>query len=253
MSIETQLTVEHLGKSTPNGVILSDVTFSIPKKGIHGLLAPKKGGKTSLLKILAGWDDAFEGDVILGEKSLREDSIARKRKIGFVPVKPALDPSMTVEETVLFAGQAKGVPSGKRIARMNEAMELLSLEEVRYRLCVNLNLFERQKVAMAIALIGNPKLLLLDSPTEALPRSEAEEMWELIRTLGRVKTLLIATDRYEEAILCEDIIFMADGRILAAGTVAELEEQLARSNDGNGMSLSEVYASLCRSSKEESK
>lgn len=251
MSTETMLTVESLRKSTDDGIIFSELTLSIPKKGIHGLLAPNGAGKTALLNILAGWDDDFEGEILLGEASLGRDALTRKKRIGFLPAVPALDPSMTVEEITVFAGRAKQVPAEKLDARVKEALDLVGLSHVSRRLCGNLTPFERRKLSVAIALVGNPRLILLDEPTRNLGRAEAREMWELIRVLGEVKTVLVATDRYEEAAeLCEDVILMADGRILASGTLAELEEQLVRKQGAGGMNLSAVYASLSGVRKE---
>ncbi len=251
MSIETMLTVESLCKSTDKDILLRNLTFSISKKGIHGLLAPHGAGKTALLRILAGWDNVFEGEILLGEASLAKDALTRKRRIGFLPEIPVTDPSMTVEETMVFVGRAKRVPAEKLNARIGEALELVGLSGLSRRLCGNLTAFERQKLSVAMALVGNPKLLLMDEPTGKLGRAEAKEMWELIRMLGEVKTVLLATDQYEEAVeLCDDILLMADGRILASGTVAELEEQLAKKQGEGGMTLSAVYASLDGGRKE---
>ena len=245
MNTETLLTVENLCKTTGKNVLFENLTFSIPKKGVHGLLAHRGAGKTTLLNSLAGWDEDFQGSILLGETSMEKDAIVRKRRIGYLPKVPALDLSMTVEEILLFAGRAKNVSAEKLGARMSEALELVGLSERSHRLCENLTVFERQKLSIAMALVGNPKLLLMDEPTAKLGRTEEREMWELIRMLGEVKTVFLATDRYEEAVaLCEDILLMADGRILASGTIDELEDQLARKQGGGGMDLSSVYASL---------
>lgn len=254
MSAETMLTVEGLNKTTENGILFSDMTFSIPKKGVHGILAPRGAGKTTLLEILAGWDDDFEGEILLGETSLAWEDLLRKRRIGYLPASPVFDSAMTVEETLVFAGRAKRVPSEKLDARITEALELVGLFHISSRLCANLNAFERRRLSMAVALVGNPKLFLIDEPTAKLGGGDAKEMWELVRMLGDAKTVLIATDRYEEAVaLCDDLILMADGRILAVGTQEELEAQLARSGEGEGLTLSSVYASLSGGRKEGSR
>ena len=252
METEMMLTVDHVSKSEEDGVILSDLTFSIPKKGVHGILAPKGAGKTALMKILAGWDDRFDGAIFLSDADLTDDFIARKRRIGFLPASPSFDPTMTVSEIMHFVGCAKGVASEKRESRIREALDLMGLTALSAKLSRNLSLYERKKLSLATALVGNPKLLLIDEPSLGLGNAEAKEMWELIRMLGGVKTVLLSTDRYEEVeSLCDDILLMADGRILAEGSISELEERLRTTEGQETMTLSEVYRSLCVGRKED--
>ncbi len=252
MESEWMLRVEDLNKTIDREEILKNLTFSVAKKGVHGILAPRGAGKTVLLNILAGWDSDFDGKILLKDVSVERDAMARKKQVGYVPARMALDSTMTVWETMDFVGKAKGVPAEKLEPQIKEALELVGLWELSRRLVSNLEEGQKRFLSVAVALLGNPRILVLDEPTRKATLEEREQMWNLVRMLGGFKTVLLATESYLEAkALCEDIVLMAEGRVIAAGSFEELEEKLARNHDGQGMSLETVYYTLC--GKEERK
>ena len=245
MESEWMLQVTDLNKTVDREEILKKLTFSFAKKGVHGILAPRGAGKTTLLDILAGWDGDFEGAICLQELSLEFDELRRKRLIGYVPARSALDPDMTVGETMRLVGRAKRVSKEKLEMQIKEALELVGLSELSRRLVSNLSEGQKKFLSVAAALLGNPKLLLLDEPTRGISVEERDQMWSLIRLLGTFKTVVLSTEGYHEAReLCMDVVLMADGRALASGSFEQLEETLASNQNGNDMTLESLYYSL---------
>ena len=245
METNRMLRVESLSKTIDHEEVLN-MTFSFEKKGVHGILAPRGAGKTMLLNILAGWDSSFDGAIYLKDVSVEKDALIRKRQVGYVPAQSALDPTMTVLETMEFLGKAKHVPAEKLESQIREALSLVGLLDQFRRLVANLSEGQRKLLSIAAALLGNPKILLLDEPTRRISIEERESMMSLLRALGAVKTVILATEDFSEAqALCHDIVLMADGKVIAAGTFEELNDRL------EGTTLRAAYDILC--GKEEQK
>lgn len=246
MESEWMLQVKDLNKTVDREEVFKNVTFSFSKKGVHGILAPHGAGKTALMNALAGWDSSFTGEILLKDTSVEMDSYARKSQVGYVSANLALDSSMTVWETMDFVGKAKRVSKEKLEPQIKEALELVGLLERSKRLVGNLSEGEKRFLSIAVALLGNPKILLLDEPMRKISVEEREQMREMIRMLGGVKTVVLATASFEEAkALCCDVVMMAEGKVIAAGTFEELEQKLAQNQESGGMSLRSVYDALC--------
>ncbi len=236
--------VEDLNKTEGEGVLLSEVSFETGAKGIHGILGPRYSGKTELLEILAGIDQAWVGFVSVDGMTYDEDPIRYKKKIGYLPASDGFDPGLCAEEILELTGRARGVAAEKRARQITEALDLVGLTTVRRRLVRNLRTAELRRLALAAALMGNPELLLLDDPMTGMKRDDREEMMGLVRMLGRMKTVILATEDFETArALCHDVVLLCDGRILVTGSFDELEEKLRRQGEGS-VPLSELYRAL---------
>ena len=219
------------------------ITLAVRKKGIHGILGPVGAGKGELLRRLAGIVPT-EGEILLVGERVTPEATAIRKKIGYVPECPRLDGTMTVSETLELAGAVKGVDPERRTRQVREALELMGLDGVKKRLVARLGDRERWRLALGMALVGNPELLLLENPFSGIPEEEAQGRRELFAMLGRVKTVLMTTATFSEAkALCEDVTILSDGAVLASGSFEELEETLAR-NDGE-TTLEEIYRQLC--------
>ncbi len=220
------------------------ISFSVAKKGIHGILGPDGSGKGALLRVLAGIDKAREGVVELGGTALSPENTDQRRLVSYVPADCALVGSMTVGETLEFAGNAKRVGAELLPRQIKEAEELLGLDGMEKRLVRRIGAAERWRLTLAMALLGNPEILLIEEPMRALGEDSEQERIELLSMLGRVKTVVLATSSYPLArTLCEDVILLSDGKRLAEGSFEELESRLAQS--GGGESLEEIYRKLC--------
>ncbi len=223
---------------------LNNISFSFGKKGIHGILAPKDSGKTRLMDIIAGCSAADSGDVSVCGISVNEWPLDAKKKIGYVPKNSTFYSGMTATEILNFVGQTRGVDSGKLYRQIKEASELVGIDDIKNRLVKNMNEFEKKKLAIAAALLGNPELLLFDETvTPKMSETRKDELMGLLRMLGRLKTVVITTDDYRLAReLCEDVVMLSDGQVLAKGSFDALEEKI-KASDKNA-SLEMLYNSL---------
>ena len=225
---------------------LSDISFSFEKKGVHCILAPKYSGKSQIMNILSGSDKEYEGEVcIFGADPYRD--LELRKKIGYLRRDNTLYSNMTVFETMSFVGDVKGVESGKLYRQIKEALELVGLEDIRNRLVANLNEYEKKKLSLGSALLGNPDILLLDEPVSGRMSAERrEEIERIIAMLGRIKTVVITSDDCSVArSLAEDVVIISDGRVLAQGSFEELDKKLADSDSPT--TLEALYDTLTAS------
>ena len=227
---------------------LKNISFSFGRKGIHGILAPKHSGKSLLMDILAGCENADSGEVLLCGVSVSENALDCKKRIGYVQKKNSFYPHMTVVEILSLVGEARQVESSKLYRQIKEATELVGIDEIKNRLVRNLTGFEIIKLAIAAALLGNPHVLLLDEAvTPKMRADQRSELVGLIQMLGRMKTVVIATDNYKIAEeLCNDVLIISDGQVLAKGSFESLEARL-RESDGSA-TLEGLYNSLALAS-----
>ena len=208
------------------------VSFSFTKKGVHCILAPKYSGKTQIMDILAGCDRAYGGDVnVLGNDPY--ESPDTRRKIGYVRKENTLYPNMTVFEIMSFVGESRKVEQGKLYRQIKEALELVGLDGMRSKLVVSLNEYDKKRLSLAAALLGNPELILLDEPILAKTSEDRrEELERIISMLGRVKTVIVTTDDCAIArSLGEDVVIISDGAVLAKGSLDELDRKLSSSDE----------------------
>ena len=232
-------------RSLKGQYIVNDLSFSIAKKGIHGILAPMGAGKTELLDIISGSRDAVGGGVRLFGKEVSSSDLSVKKKIGYVPEYSCLYSDMTVLEIMSFVGESKGVESGKLIRQIKEALELTDLYDSRDRLVGRLTEYDKKKLALSAALLGNPEIILVDEPVAKKMSGERQsEIMGILSMLGKMKTIIIATQIYGVAKeLCEDVVILSDGKLVCAGTFEALEEKL-RAAEGNKATLEQLYESI---------
>lgn len=227
--------------------LLKDISFSIPGKGIYGVLGPKDSGKTLLLELLAGVEHGTGGTVeIDGQKQdgFRTDL---RSKIGYVSQEPAFYSKMTVSEWLDFVGETRRVLPDKRYRQIEEALTLTDLSDKSNCLTDRLFAEERKKLSLAAALLGNTEILLLDEPFWGNTEEKRRECMELFRMLGKHKTVLLAT-RNMEALkeLCDRLLLLSDGMLLADNSFEKMEEQLSEKGT---VSLKEIYAMLTERAK----
>ena len=241
---EILLTAENISLTATRDGEASVLSFSVPRKGIHGVLGPVGAGKGELLRILACVDEVRSGSVLLDGQRLSANAVTLRKRIGYVPAKPCLEGTMTVAETLAFAGAAKGVNSDRREKQIREALSLLALEERKNRLVSRLTEAELWRLTLAVALLGNPELLLLEEPLASLGEDTRESRVELLGMLGKVKTVVLSTASFGVAReLCEDVLLLSDGGLLAKGSFDELEKTLASHDET--LTLEDVYRQLC--------
>ena len=247
METVEMLRAESLSKAYGEHTVVSDISLSIPKGGIHGILGPIGSGKTTLMEILSGSISADSGAVWIGERPVGIEEKGVKAKIGYMPERNPFYRDMTVLETLDFVGDARGVASEKRFRQIKEALDLVGLSERQNRLVDRLSREEVKRLSLAAALLGNPDVLLLDEPIPAVAAERREELFGLLRMLGRIKTVILATEELQTArALCSDVLILSDGRTLAQGSFESLDAKLRQSE--NATTLEAVYGDLVSAS-----
>ncbi|MCX7819621.1 MAG: ABC transporter ATP-binding protein [Kiritimatiellae bacterium] len=223
------LEADHLTRRFGRVTAVEDVSFQIRRGEIVGMLGPNGAGKTTTLRMVAGFLCPTAGDARVAGRSVTDDPIGARRRLGYLPEHAALYPEMRAGEYLRFRAELKGVPRARIAARVDEAAELCGVRPVLRRLIGELSKGYRQRVALADALVHEPQLLVLDEPTLGLDPNQIRQVRELIRALAERHTVLISSHILPEIeMTCHRVLILHRGRLLADGPVAELAAQLHR-------------------------
>lgn len=238
------ISVQNVCKDFGPKRVLHRISFEMKRGEILGLLGPNGAGKTTLIRILTGFFPPSEGKVQLGGIELTQNPKKMKRRLGYLPERVSLYPDMRVEEFLKFVAEIKGVRRIYMKSELEEKMGLCGLEQVSKRLIGQLSKGYLQRIGLAQALISDPEILIFDEPTSGLDPKQIIEIRELIRELGRKRTLILSTHILPEvSLLCERVIILNQGRIVAQGNPQELERGL-RDREEIMIRIGKVNASL---------
>ena len=236
--------VSHLTKKYGSRLAVDDVSFTVEDGQIYGLLGPNGAGKSTIMNILTGYLSATSGQVTVAGHPLPEEADAAKACVGYLPEQPPLYPEMTVQEYLDFAAELKGVKKAERKEQVLKAARRTGLEAVLPRLIRSLSKGYRQRVGIAQALLGSPKLIILDEPTVGLDPAQVIEIRKLIRELGRAHTVILSSHILSEVqAVCQKVLVLSKGKLAASGTLEELT--------AGGKSLEEVFLELTCGEPEE--
>lgn len=236
--------VSHLTKQYGNHLAVDDVSFTVADGQICGLLGPNGAGKSTIMNILTGYLSATSGQVTVAGHPLPEEADAAKACVGYLPEQPPLYPEMTVQEYLTFAAELKGVKKAERKEQVCRAARRTGLETVLPRLIRSLSKGYKQRVGIAQALLGSPRLIILDEPTVGLDPAQVIEIRKLIRELGRAHTVILSSHILSEVqAVCQQILILSKGHLAAAGSLEELT--------ADGRSLEEVFLELTDGESEE--
>lgn len=236
--------VSHLTKKYGSRLAVDDVSFTVEDGQIYGLLGPNGAGKSTIMNILTGYLSATSGQVTVAEHPLPEEADAAKACVGYLPEQPPLYPEMTVQEYLDFAAELKGVKKAERKEQVLKAARRTGLEAVLPRLIRSLSKGYRQRVGIAQALLGSPKLIIFDEPTVGLDPAQVIEIRKLIRELGRAHTVILSSHILSEVqAVCQKVLVLSKGKLAASGTLEELT--------AGGKSLEEVFLELTDGEPEE--
>lgn len=207
--------------------VLRGVGFSVQSGEIVGLLGPNGAGKTTTMRVLTGYLSPQRGDVRFDGVDIRKDVVGVRAKLGYLPENNPLYTELTVREHLGWAAQVKrSANPGKQSA---EVMERCGLSGVAGKLVGHLSKGYRQRVGLAQAILGQTKLLILDEPTVGLDPTQIREIRELIRELGRERTILLSTHILPEVeLVCGRVLVMAGGKIVAEDTPAGLKDAVGK-------------------------
>ena len=236
--------VSHLTKQYGNHLAVDDVSFAVADGQICGLLGPNGAGKSTIMNILTGYLSATSGQVTVAGHPLPEEADAAKACVGYLPEQPPLYPEMTVQEYLTFAAELKGVKKAERKEQVCRAARRTGLEAVLPRLIRSLSKGYKQRVGIAQALLGSPRLIILDEPMVGLDPAQVIEIRKLIRELGRAHTVILSSHILSEVqAVCQQILILSKGHLAAAGSLEELT--------ADGKSLEEVFLELTDGEPEE--
>ena len=220
--------VSHLTKRYGDRTAVEDLTFTVEKGFVYGFLGPNGAGKTTTMNILTGCLAATEGQVTIGGYDIFDQPIQAKRLVGYLPEQPPVYMGMTVEEYLSFVARVKGVPLRELEGQLAEAQRVTGVADVAGRLIRNLSKGYRQRVGIAQALLGQPQVIILDEPTVGLDPLQIVEIRQLIRRLGRERTVILSSHILSEVqTVCDRVIMVHRGRLVAQGTPGDLERQFA--------------------------
>lgn len=223
--------VRNLTKKYGNHLAVNNISFNIEPGKIYGLLGPNGAGKSTTMNILTGCLAATSGEVKIAGKDIFEEPTEAKKHIGYLPEQPPVYGEMTPREYLMFVAEAKGVPFEKSLRHVKEVMQLTQIYDVRNRLIKNLSKGYRQRVGIAQAMIGEPDVIILDEPTVGLDPAQIIEIRNLIRKLGRLKTVIISSHILAEiSAVCDHVIIISHGNIVANDTLEHLEAEASRDN-----------------------
>ncbi len=218
--------VENLVKSYGSFRALKDVSFEVGKGEIVGFLGPNGAGKTTTMKILTCYLPADSGTVTVAGYDVTKDTLEVRRRIGYLSEGAPLYDDMSTIDFLRFVGQLRGLSSKKLNKQIKNVVEVCGLEKAAGKLIGELSKGYRQRVGLAQALIHEPDILILDEPTSGLDPNQIQEIRNLIKEIGKEKTVILSTHILPEVTAtCDRAIIVKDGRIVAAGSPRELMEK----------------------------
>ena len=235
--------VEHLTKRYGSHLAVDDISFEVEEGIVYGLLGPNGAGKSTTMNILTGYLSATSGTVSIDGHDILEEASAAKACVGYLPEQPPLYVDMTPREYLMFVAELKKVKRADRAAQVEQAMDRTGLAEMEHRLIKNLSKGYRQRVGLAAALLGSPKVIILDEPTVGLDPAQVIEIRSLIKELGKDHTVILSSHILSEvSTLCDKVLIIAKGKLVAQGTPEELAQRLTAGSSLNITALGEADA-----------
>ena len=218
--------IENLVKRYGTNYALNDISFEIGEGEIVGLLGPNGAGKSTTMNILTGYLSSTSGAAYVNGINILEEPIEAKKYIGFLPEQPPLYPEMTVSEYLNFVYELKGCQLDRE-AHLAEILAVVRLTDVKDRLIRNLSKGYKQRVGIAQAIVGDPKVIIFDEPTVGLDPKQILEVRNLIRTLGKRHTVILSTHILAEVqAVCERVIIINKGEIIADAKTDEITKTI---------------------------
>ncbi len=219
--VESQVIVEarSLSKAYGSTLAVDDVSFQVSRGEVVGFLGPNGAGKSTTMKMLTGFLNPTAGSSIVAGNDVADDPIAAKRMIGYLPESAPLYEEMMVVDLINYVADIRGVAGPKRRDRLKTICHRCGLADVLGKNVGQLSKGYRQRVGLAQAMVHDPDLLILDEPTSGLDPNQIVEIRELIRELGREKTVILSTHILPEVqASCDRIIIISNGKLVADGT-----------------------------------
>jgi ABC-2 type transport system ATP-binding protein len=219
------LDIRHVVKRYNGVTAIDGLSLAVPEGLIFGLLGPNGAGKTTLIRMITGLISPTAGEIrLFGSPSLRERSV--RRNIGYMPQQAAIYPGLSVLENILFFGRLYHVAEDDLKQRAEELLQLVELTEKCDTVVADLSGGMVRRAMLATILIHRPALLILDEPTAGVDPTLRIKFWEWFQKLAASGiSILITTHHIAEAVRCDEVVFLRNGRLLEQGTPATLMEK----------------------------
>lgn len=216
--------VTNLSKYYGNYLAVDNISFEVQKGEILGFLGPNGAGKSTTMKIITTYYPPTSGTVEVEGMDVEENSLGVRQKIGYLPESNPLYNDMNVVDYLDYVASLDGVASSNIKSRREEMIKVCGLEEMRSKTISHLSKGYRQRVGLAQAMINNPDVLILDEPTSGLDPNQIIEIRNLIKKLGKQKTVILSTHILSEVqATCDRVVIINKGKIVADGTTEELQ------------------------------
>lgn len=226
------ITVSNLTKWYGDHLAVEDLSFEIGEGHVYGFLGPNGAGKSTTMNIMTGCLSATSGQVLIDGHDIFEEPEEAKRQIGYLPEQPPLYMSESPREYLRFVGEAKGLRGAELESQIDAVIRQTGIQDVAHRRISALSKGYKQRVGIAQALMGNPKVIILDEPTVGLDPLQIIEIRDLIRELGKGHTVIFSSHILSEVqTICDEILMIAHGRLVAFDTPEALEKALLTPNE----------------------
>lgn len=223
--------VKNVTKKYGSVIAVDNINFKINQGEIIGLLGPNGAGKSTTMNMITGYIEPTEGEILIEGYNISKKPKKAKSQIGYMPEGVPLYSDLTVKEFVTYMAELKRVDKKTRKEKVEKIIEQTGLKEVEKKLTRNLSRGYKQRVSMAGALVGEPKILILDEPTVGLDPKQITEIRALIKELGKTHTIILSSHILSEVSqICNKVIIINKGKIIAIDTPENLENKVSKNN-----------------------
>ncbi|MGI5999166.1 MAG: ABC transporter ATP-binding protein, partial [Lutispora sp.] len=226
------ISVEHLTKRYGDFTAIDDLSFEIDEGHVYGFLGPNGAGKSTTMNIMTGCLSATKGNVRIDDYDIFEEPEKAKKLIGYLPEQPPLYMTETPLEYLRFVGEAKGLRGAELKQQIEQVIQQTKIADVKNRRISSLSKGYKQRVGIAQALLGNPKVIILDEPTVGLDPIQIIEIRDLIKELGQTHTVIFSSHILSEVqAICDQVMIIAKGKLIAFDKPENLERRLLAPNE----------------------
>ncbi|MBR3249333.1 MAG: ABC transporter ATP-binding protein [Clostridia bacterium] len=223
--------VKNITKKYGSFTALDNVSFEIKEGEIMGLLGPNGAGKSTTMNIITGYIEPTSGEILINGINMLKKPKKAKREIGYMPEGVPLYYDLTPKEFVTYMAGIKKVDKKVLKEKVEKILSETGLADVKNKLIKNLSRGYKQRVSMAGALVGEPKILILDEPTVGLDPKQIAEIRSLIKKLGKDHTVILSSHILSEVSqICDKVIIINKGKLIAIDTPDNLEDKVANDN-----------------------
>ncbi len=211
---------------------LDSIDFKINKGEILGLLGPNGAGKTTTLRLLTCYLDPTSGTIDVKDFNIADNPLEIKELIGYLPESAPIYPDMITYDYLNFVAEIRGINPDKKAQRIQELVEICGLYEIMHKFINELSKGYKQRVGLAHAMMGDPEILVFDEPTAGLDPNQIVEIRELIKKIGKEKTVVLSSHILSEVeATCDRVVIINRGKIVADGTVDDLKKSGSKGTD----------------------